>query len=61
MNEVVPFPHQAGSDEMVAKLVKAGYLQPGQRHDADAVTNAIARMKQDLRSGSCGGDGPTAA
>jgi hypothetical protein len=36
-------------NEMIAKLVKAGYLRPEHRHDADAITSAIANMKQDLR------------
>jgi hypothetical protein len=35
---------------VIAKLVKAGYLWPALRHDADAITAAIARLKQDLRS-----------
>ena len=46
MSEGVPF-----SNEMIAKLVKAGYLRPEQRHDADAIASAIANMKQALRSG----------
>ena len=46
MSEGVPF-----SNEMIAKLVKAGYLRPEQRHDADAIANAITDMKQALRSG----------
>ena len=46
MNEGVPFPN-----EMIAKLVKAGYLRPEHLHDADAITSAIANMKQALRSG----------
>ena len=41
MSEVVPFPNG-----MIAKLVKAGYLQTEQRHDGDAITSAIANMKQ---------------
>jgi hypothetical protein len=39
------------SREMVAKLVNAGYLKPAQRNDADAITDAIARMKENLRGG----------
>ena len=46
MSEGVQFPN-----EMIAKLVKAGYLRPEHRHDADAITRAIANMKQALRSG----------
>jgi hypothetical protein len=55
MSEVVPF-----SNEMIAKLVKAGYLRPEHLHDADAITSAIGKMKQALRSG--GNDkGPSVA
>ena len=63
MSEVVPFPYPAGSTEMIEKLVKAGYLRPERRRDADAITNAIAQMKQDLRSAGSGSndDGPSAA
>jgi len=45
---------------MIAKLINAGYLQPEQRNDPDAVTKAIARMKLDLRTGN-GSDDPPAA
>jgi uncharacterized protein YerC len=51
MSNVVRSSFQAASRELIAKLVKAGYLQPALRHDADAVTAAIARLKHDLRSG----------
>ena len=34
---------------MISNLIKAGYLRPTQRNNADAITEAIARMKQDLR------------
>jgi hypothetical protein len=34
---------------MISKLIKAGYLKPTQRNNADAITEAIARMKRDLR------------
>jgi hypothetical protein len=54
MSNVVRSSFQAASRELIAKLVKAGYLRPARRHDADAITAAIARLKQDLRSG--GGD-----
>jgi hypothetical protein len=61
MNKVVQSPFQVASREMVAKLIKAGYLQPARRHDADAITKAIAQMKQDLRGGGTDDDGPNAA
>jgi hypothetical protein len=56
MSEVVPFP-----GEMIAKLIKTGYLRPEHRHDADAITSAIANMKQDLRSDSSDDNGPALA
>jgi hypothetical protein len=37
--------------DMVAKLINAGYLHPAQRDDADAITKAIAQMKENLRGG----------
>jgi hypothetical protein len=45
---------------MIAKLVKAGYLRPEHRHDADAITSAITNMKQALRSGVSDDNGPAA-
>jgi hypothetical protein len=54
MSNVVRSSFQAASRELIAGLVKAGYLRAALRHDADAITAAIARLKQDLRSG--GGD-----
>jgi hypothetical protein len=36
---------------MIAKLIRAGYLKPARRHDADAITKAIEKMKHDLRGG----------
>ena len=59
MSDVVSFP-QAASQELIAKLVKAGYLEPGLCNDAVAVANAIARLKQDLR-GAGDDEGPKAA
>jgi hypothetical protein len=42
-------PGGVASREMISKLIKAGYLKPTQRNNADAITEAIARMKRDLR------------
>jgi hypothetical protein len=46
---------------MIDKLVKAGYLLPARRNDADAITSAIAQMKQDLRGLGSNDEGPNAA
>ena len=59
MSNVVRSPFQAASREMIAKLVKAGYLQPARRNDADAITRAIAQMKQDLRDLGSNDNGST--
>jgi hypothetical protein len=56
MSEVVPF-----LNEMIAKLVKAGYLRPEHRHDPDAIASAIASMKQAQRSGGSDDKGPSVA
>jgi hypothetical protein len=47
------------SNVKVPKREKAA--QPALRNDADAITRAIARMKQDLRGGGGDDGGPTAA
>jgi hypothetical protein len=60
MSNVVRSPYQAASQELITKLVKAGYLQPALRNDADAITTAIARLKDDLRGGG-DDEGPRAA
>jgi hypothetical protein len=60
MSNVVRYPHQAASHELIARLVKAAYLQPALRNDADAITTAIARLKEDLRGGG-DDEGPRAA
>ena len=52
MSNVVRSTYQAASQELITKLVKAGYLQTALRNDADAITTAIARLKEDLRGGA---------
>ena len=47
MSDVIRSPFQAASQELITRLVKAGYLQPALRNDADAITTAIARLKED--------------
>ena len=61
MSNVVRSSFQAASRELIAKLVEAGYLRPALRHDANGITAAIARLKQDLRSGGKDDESPTAA
>jgi hypothetical protein len=51
---------QAASRELVAKLIKAGYLRSALRNDSAAIANAIVRLMQDLRGGGDDG-GPQAA
>jgi hypothetical protein len=48
MSNVVRYP-QTGSQQLIARLVKAGYLRPALRNDADAITTAIARLKEDSK------------
>jgi hypothetical protein len=60
MNNVVLPRFRAVSEELITKLVNAGYLQPALRNDSNAITTAIARLKEDLR-GRREDDGPKAA
>jgi hypothetical protein len=48
------------SQELIGKLMKSGYLQHALRHDPDAITKAIARLRADLRGGG-EDEGPKAA
>jgi hypothetical protein len=59
MTKVVRAPFQAASQKLIAKLIAAGYLQPALRNDADAITTAITRLREDLRGGK--DEGPRAA
>jgi hypothetical protein len=52
MSEIMRFPVGSMKSDIIAKLIGAGYLQPQQRDDPAAITNAIARMKVDLRGGN---------
>jgi hypothetical protein len=51
MRKVAQSSYQPASQELITKLINAGYLQPALRNDANAITTAIARMKEDLRGG----------
>jgi hypothetical protein len=61
MDKVLPHRAQSVSNEMVMKLINAGYLSWAQRNDPDAISNAIVEMKQDLRGRRYNDDGPEAA
>jgi hypothetical protein len=39
------------SQELITKLIRAGYLLPAQCHDIEAVAASIAQLKNDLRCG----------
>ncbi len=59
MSNVVSYP-QAATQELIRKLVRAGYLQHALCNDPVAVANAIARLKQALR-GEAHHESPEAA
>jgi len=52
MSKDVQSPYQAASQGLIAKLINAGYLQPALCNDPDAITTAIARLKENLRGGA---------
>ena len=47
MTNIVPSPFQAGSHELIAKLIRAVFA--AESHDAAVVASAIARLKKYLR------------
>ena len=61
MSNVIRSPFQPVALEIIAKLIKAGYLHPATHNSADAITNAISQMKQDLRGRGGRDAGPRAA
>jgi hypothetical protein len=60
MNKVNRASPPEPSQELISKLIRAGYLQPALRHDPDAITRAIAQLRKDLRGGG-EDEGPKAA
>ncbi len=60
MSDLVSLP-QSPSQDLIARLIKAGYLQPGLCDDAVAIAKAIAQLKQDLRGGRNDDRGPKSA
>jgi hypothetical protein len=58
MNKVNRASPPEPSQELIGKLMRAGYLQHALRHDPDAITRAIVQLRADLRGG--GEDGLTA-
>jgi hypothetical protein len=58
MSNVIRSSFQPVAREIIAKLVKAGYLQPAVHNNAEAITNAISQMKQDLRGRRDRDNGP---
>ena len=56
MSKVVRSAYQAASHKLIAKLINAGYLQPALCNDPDAITTAIARLKENLSGGADDGD-----
>ena len=48
MSNVIRSPNRAASQDLIDRLIKAGYLQAELRNDADAVAVAIARLKEDF-------------
>jgi hypothetical protein len=58
MGTVIQFRRPVASAEVIANLVKLGYLQPAKRYEANALEAAVARLRHDLSRNSviCEGD-----
>jgi hypothetical protein len=46
MGELIDFPYRRFPRQIIDKLIRAGYLQSSERHNADAVTRAWDRFRQ---------------
>jgi len=60
MGTIIQFRRPVASAEVIANLVKLGYLQPAKRYEANALEAAVARLRHDLRRDGviCEGDLP---
>jgi hypothetical protein len=58
MRNVIRSPFRPEAREIIAKLVKAGYLQPAAYNNAGAIASAISQMKHDLRGRRGRDNGP---
>jgi len=60
MGTVIQFRRPVASAQVIANLVKLGYLQPAKRYEANALEAAVARLRHDLRRDGviCEGDPP---
>jgi hypothetical protein len=54
-NRLPPQNRPVAEEMTIAKLINGGYLLPELRNDPDAITAAIARLKEDLRGRSDNG------
>jgi hypothetical protein len=61
MTKVTRAPPPDPSQELISKLIRAGYLQPALRHDPDAITRAVTQLREALRSGGGEDESPQAA
>jgi hypothetical protein len=48
MSNVLQFRRRSPSREVIDKLVELGYLKRALRHNASAIENALARLRDDL-------------
>jgi hypothetical protein len=48
MGTVIQFRRPVASAEVIANLVKLGYLRPAKRYEANAVEAAVAQLRRDL-------------
>jgi transcription elongation GreA/GreB family factor len=48
MSNVLQFRRRGASREVIDKLVELGYLKRAMRHNAGAIENALAQLRDDL-------------
>jgi hypothetical protein len=46
MNNVVEMPYRVAHPKVIDKLISAGYLRPSERHRAEAVREALDRLRK---------------
>jgi hypothetical protein len=61
MSDAIKFPSPRAHDELIMKLVRAGYLNSAKQQDPEAITRAIVRLKAAMRGAPAEDAGPRAA
>jgi hypothetical protein len=61
MSDAIKFPSTRAHDELIRKLVRAGYLSLAKQYDPEAISQAIVSLKAAMRGYPAEDEGPRVA